>query len=155
MPDGIGYTPGTLADLRQLGDAYKAADKVIQKRLRTGLQAAGKPLAERVVREGSDAMPHRGGLAARIAASRPGITASLAAKNVSVSVRITNRQKDALGALDGGTLRHPVFKTGAWVAQSVPANQFSEAFKRGAPAATDAVNAEIGKALGEIAGDAQ
>jgi hypothetical protein len=73
---------------------------------------------------------------------------------VSVSVRITDRQKDALGAYDSGTLRHPVFKTGAWVAQSIPANAFADAFRRGQPEATDAVNAEIAKALAEIAADA-
>lgn len=154
MPDGVELAPSSLADLRRLGDVYKGADKVIQKRLRTGLQSAGKPLAERVIREGSEHMPHGGGLAARIAASRPGITASLAARNVSVAVRITNKQKDALGALDSGTLRHPVYRTGAWVAQSVPAGGFAAAFRRGAPAATEQVNAEIVKALGEIAGDA-
>lgn len=155
MPDGVHLDPRSLADLRQLGDAYKGADKVIQKRLRTGLQAAAKPLAERVVREGAEKMPGRGGLRARIAASRPGITAALGGRTVSVSVRIANRQKDALGGLDSGTLRHPVYKTGRWVTQSVPADAFSDAFRRGAPKATEDVNAEIGKALSEIAADAQ
>ena len=155
MADGVELSPKSLADLRQLGEAYKGADKVIQKRIRTGIQAAGKPLAEKVIREGSSGFPSGGGLRARIAASRPGITAALAGRTASVSVRITNRQKDALGAYDSGTIRHPVYKTGSWVAQSVPAHQFSDAFKRGAPEATDRVNAEIAKALGEIAGDAQ
>jgi hypothetical protein len=154
MADGVELSPKSLADLRQLGDAYKGADKALQKRLRTGLQAAGKPLAEQVIREGSADLPARGGLRARIAASRPGITAALAGRNVSVSVRIVNKQKDALGAYDSGTLRHPVFKTGRWVAQGIPADRFVEAFRRGAPEATDRVNAEIGKALSEIAADA-
>lgn len=155
MADGVHLAPSSLADLRQLGDAYKGAEKVIQKRLRTGLQAAGKPLAERVVREGSSGFPGRGGLRARLAASRGGITAALGGRTVSVSVRITNRQKDALGAYDSGTIRHPVYRTGAWVAQSVPADQFSDAFRRGAPEATEDVNREIAKALAEIAADAQ
>jgi hypothetical protein len=153
MADGLGLTPNSLADLRQLGDAYKGADKIIQKRMRTGIQEAGKPLAERVVREGSEDLPSRGGLRARIAAARPGITAALAGRNVAVSVRIANRQKDALGALDSGTLRHPVWKTGRWVAQSIPAGRFDAAFRRGAPEATEKVNAAVAQALREIAAD--
>ena len=166
MADGIELAPSSLADLRRLGDAYKGGDKILQKRLRSGLQAAAKPLAEDVIREGSEKMPERGGLRARIAASRPGITASLAAKNVSLSVRITNRQRDALGTYDSGKIRHPVFGEkrlklssdgslgSAWVAQTIPADQFSDAFKRGAPEAMRRVNAEMAKALNEIAGEA-
>lgn len=154
MTDGVELSPASLADLRRLGDAYKGADKVIQKRLRTGLQSAAKPLAERVVRGLADAMPARGGLAARVASSRPGITASGAGRNVSVSVRITNNQKDALAGLNAGIIRHPVYRTGVWVSQSVPAGKADEAFRRGAPETTRAVNAEIAKALGEIAADA-
>jgi len=154
MADGVELAPQSLRDLRKLGDVYKGAEKPIQARLRKGLQEAGKPLATQVISGLSRAMPRRGGLAARIAASRPGITASLAARSVSVSVRIANRQKDALGALDSGTLRHPVYKTGVWVAQSVPAGRADEAFRRGQPEALARVNAEIARALDEIAGDA-
>jgi hypothetical protein len=163
---GIHLTEKSLEDLRQLGEAYKDADKVIQKRLRTGLQAAAKPLAERVIREGAEKMPSRGGLRARIASSRPGVTASLAAKSASVSVRITNRQKDAMGVYDSGKIRHPVFGekrlrissggelSSAWVQQTVPSGAFSDAFKRGAPEALAKVRLEMDKALREIAADA-
>lgn len=166
MADGVEIAPSSLADLHRLGEAYKAGDKVLQKRLRTGLQAAAKPLAEKVVKEGSAEMPAGGGLRARLLASRPGITASLAAKNVSISVRITNKQKDALGALNSGKLRHPVFGElrlklsssgalgSAWVEQAVPEGTYTAAFKRGAPDATARVNAEIQAGLAEIAREA-
>jgi hypothetical protein len=154
MADGIEVSPKSLADLRQLGAAYKGGDKVLQKRLRTGLQAAEKPLSEAVVRDGSAALPARGGLRARVAASRGAVTASLASRNVAVSIRATNRQKDALGALDSGLLRHPVYGHGKWVAQTIRANQFSDAFRRHAPDAQRRVNAEIAKALDEIAQEA-
>lgn len=152
MPE---LAPQSLRDLRQLGDAYKGAEKAIQARMRKGIQAAAKPLAEKVIREGAAQMPARGGLRARLLASRPGITASLAAKNVSVAVRITNRQKDAMGAYDSGLIRHPVYGRGAWVAQTVPAGRYAHAFSQGQPETTKAVNAEIGKALQEIADAAQ
>src|SRR4249919_2935090 len=154
MPDGVELAPSSLADLRRLGDAYKGGDKALQKRLRTGLQAAAKPLSERVVKEGAAGMPARGGLRARLESARGGVTASLAGRTVAVSIRIANREKDSLSALNSGLLRHPVFKTGAWTSQRVPAGTYDEAFKRGAPEATDRVNAEIAKALDEIAREA-
>jgi hypothetical protein len=157
MPDpavGVHLAPSSLADLHRLAEAYKGGDKIIQKRMRTGLQAAAKPLAEQVVHEGSAVLPARGGLRARVAAARGGVTAALGGRNVAVSVRITDRQKDALGAMDSGLIRHPVFRTGAWTSQRVPAGGFSDAFKRGSPQATERVNAEIAKALDEIAREA-
>lgn len=150
----VGLAPSSIADLRQLGDAYKDAEKVIQKRLRAGLQAAAKPLAERVVKEGSESLPAGGGLRSRIAASRGTVGGAIGAGSVvSLTIQIQNRQRDAVGALDSGTLLHPVWKTGVWVTQSVPADQFSQAFSRSAPAATDRVNDEIGRAVSEIASD--
>ncbi len=166
MPDGFEVAPSSIRDLRQLGEAYKGGDKILQKRLRSGLQAAAKPLSEQVVREGSEAMPAAGGLRARIAAAKGAVTTSLAGRTVAVSIRATNRQKDALGALDSGKLRHPVFGEkrlklsaggalgSAWVAQDVPAHKFSEAFDRGAPLARARLRLEMQKALDEIAKEA-
>lgn len=151
---GIELAPSSLRDLRQLGDAYKGGDKVLQKRLRSGLQAAAKPLAEQVVREGSQSMPARGGLRARVAASKGAVTASLAARRVAVSIRATNSQRDALGAMDSGSLRHRVFGRGPWVSQHVPAHAFSDAFERGAPLAEARLRLEMQKALEEIAREA-
>ena len=154
MPDGVELSPRSLADLRKLGDAYKGGDKILQKRLRVGLQAAARPLAAYVLEEGSAELPVGGGLRARVRGARAGITASLAARNVAVSIRIANREKDALGALDSGRLRHPVFNTGVWVEQQIPANKFSEAFARGAVPAQRRVRLEMDRALDEIAREA-
>lgn len=154
MAEGVEVAPSSIADLRRLGDAYKGGDKVLQKRLRSGLQAAAKPLAESVVKEGGAEMPARGGLRARLQGAKGAVTASLAGRNVAVSIRIANREKDSLSALNTGLLRHPVFRTGAWVAQTVPAGQYDEAFRRGEPDATKRVNAEIQAGLAEIAREA-
>lgn len=154
MADGVEVAPSSIADLRKLGDAYKGGDKVLQKRLRSGLQAAAQPLATSVVQEGPEGMPARGGLRARLRSAKGAVTASLAGRNVAVSIRVANREKDALGLLNSGLIRHPVFKTGAWVAQAVPADQYDEAFRRGEPKATQRVNAEIQSGLAEIAREA-
>jgi len=153
--DSVHLDQHSLAELHQLGEAYKNGDKALQKRMRQGLQDAGKALGEFVVQEGSAGLPRRGGLAARVAASRTGITAALGGKNVSVSVRIANRQKDALRRYDSGLIRHPVYKTGVWVPQGISADLFANAFKRGAPEATKRVNAAVAQALQDIANDAE
>lgn len=156
--DGVHLSPQSLADLHKLGEAYKGGDRVLQKRLRTGLQSAAKPLADTVLRQGSAGLPQRGGLRARIAGSRAAVTASLSARTPSVSIRLANAQKDSLSGLDQGLLRHPVFQRadggGVWVAQRVRPHQFSEAFKRNAPSVRDRVSAEVAKALDEIAREA-
>ena len=153
--DGVELSPKSLHDLRQLSAAYKAGDKVLQKRIRTGLQQAAKPLAETVVRQGAAGLPRRGGLRARILASKGAVTASLAARNPSVSIRLANSQKDSLKGLDEGFVRHPVFRTGRWVAQPVRSKgAFTAAFQRNAAGVRDRVNAEVAKALDEIAREA-
>lgn len=147
--------PQSLRDLRQLGDVYKGADKTLQKRLRTGLQNAAKPLAAQVLREGSASLPSRGGLRARVAGARAGVTASLGGRRVSVSIRLANRERDSLGALDTGVIRHPVFgHSDTWVSQQIRPHQFSDAFDRGAPLAEARVRLEMQKALDEIAREA-
>jgi len=153
--DSVHLDQHSLAELHQLGEAYKNGDKALQKRMRQGLQEAAKPLAEQVVREGSGGLPSRGGLRARIAASKPAISALLSGKSPSVSVRIANRQKDALRRYDSGLIRHPVYKTGVWVPQGISADLFANAFKRGAPEATKRVNAAVAQALQDIANDAE
>lgn len=154
--DGVELSPQSLHDLRQLATAYKEGDKVLQKRLRDGLKAAGKPLADAVVHEGSADLPARGGLRARIAASRGSVTASLAARTPSVSIRLADRFKDSLKGLDEGLVRHPVYgNRSAWVAQRLATGgAFTAAFNRNAPKVRDEVNAEIQKALDQIAREA-
>lgn len=151
----VQLAPSSLRDLRQLGEAYKAGDKVLQKRLRDGLKAAGKPLAEVVLRQGSASLPRRGGLRARVLAGRPTVTASLGGSKPRVTIALTDKQKDSIAGLESGSIRHPVFNTGTWASQpSGVRGAYSRAFNRNAPTVRDRVNAEVAKGLEEIARDA-
>lgn len=156
MADGspVELSPKSIADLRKLGDAYRGGDKALRKAIRDGLTEAGKPLALETVKVGASRMPRRGGLAARIAASRGAVSGSFTARGASVSIRLTNKQKDSLAGLDAGLLRHPVWRTGKWVAQPVPAGAFSEAFQAGAPIARVKMTAAVERALEQIAREA-
>lgn len=145
-------SPRSLADLRQLGDVYRGAEKDIRKAIRDALTAAGKPLATDVVREGSSELPARGGLRARVAASRGAVSGSFTARGASVSIRIADRMKDALGGMDEGLLRHPVFgNQSVYVAQQIPKGAFSRAFDRGAPETRERVARSIQQVLEDIA----
>lgn len=151
MAEGVQVSAQSLADLKKLGEAYKAGDKALQKRVRTALQSAAKPLAADMIRAGAEKMPRRGGLAARIAASRGGVTVSLRGKTTSVSIRLSNRQKDSLRGLDAGTVRHPVYGRGTWVSQRVPAHAFTHEFEAKKSEAVRAVNKAVQQALTDVA----
>jgi hypothetical protein len=151
VTDRLEIAPQSLTDLKRLGEAYKAGEKDLQKRVRDGLRLAAKPLAADVVRSGAARMPNRGGLRARIAAARGGVTVGLGGRNVSVSIRVTDRQKDSIKGLDTGTLRHPVYGRGAWVSQQVPAHAFTDAFNANRHHAETAVNTAVQKALDDVA----
>lgn len=140
-----------LDDLRRLAAVYKTSDKTIQKAIRTGLQDAAKPLSAEMIAKGAESMPARGGLRARVAAARGGVTASLSGRNIAVSIRAANRQKDSLKGLDAGTLRHPVYGHGPWMTQSVPRGAFSGAFQAGAPQVRDRLRRAVSTALDDIA----
>lgn len=139
--------------MHQLADAYQGAEQVVQKRLRTGLQDAAKPLPASVVREGSSTLPAGGGLRARAAGAKGVVTTSERGRAVSVSIRVANREGDDFGAFDRGEVRHSVF--GLFVPgmkpQRVPAGRFSSAFRRGEAGVTRRADAELGKGLDEIA----
>ena len=111
--------------------------------------AQRKPL---VVRDaGAAAMPRRGGLSARVAASTVSLrTAGGLGAGARIEVALRTREGYDLGGMDRGLIRHPVFDTGAWVAQAVPAKAFSNAFDRGAPKVRRALEREIDRALDEI-----
>jgi hypothetical protein len=147
----VQLAPKSLADLRKLSEVYRGAEKDIKKGIRDALKAAGKPLADEVVRAGSAEMPARGGLRARIASSRGTVSGSFTTRGATVSIRIADRLKDSLGGLDEGLLRHPVFGHATYVAQQIPKGAFTNAFDRGAPETRDRVARSIQQVLEDIA----
>ena len=123
-------------DWRELSKAMRECDPPLRRAIRRGLRNAVKPLAMDMRAGGAAAMPKRGGLSAKIA--RAGFsTRTMGGLGAGSRIEMGMRVKDGydLKAMDSGVLRHPVFDTGAWVSQSVPAKGFTNAFDRGAPAA--------------------
>lgn len=155
MPDNVYLSPKSLRDIKKLGDAYKAGDKTLQKRIRDRLTAAGKVAGSTVLREGAEEMPASGGLRDRIAAGRTGVTSALRGKTVTVTLRVRTREGYALRQLDQGNLRHPVFgNRSVWVREAVPAGAFSSAFLRAAPMARYEMREAVQQALKDISGKA-
>lgn len=152
--DLVRLAPESLRDLERLSDAYKGGDKVLQKRLRDGLKAAGKPLGTTVVRQGGAGLPRRGGLRDRALGAKVLVTASLGAKKAKVTIRMGSKAQHAsLKGFDEGTLRHPVFgNRKVWVSQpSGTAGAYSRAFLREQGETADRLAAEVAKGLDEIA----
>lgn len=166
MPDGVEIAPSSLADLRRLGDAYKAGDRKFKSGVSKSLRSTATELAQVVIREGSALEPERGGLRARLAAARGGVTVALSGNNVSVSIRQKTTEGYALRQIDRGILRHPVFGekrlrisskgelSTAWVAQKVPEHAYTDVFERSAPLVRAKLRLAIQGSLHDIAKDA-
>lgn len=146
-------------DLQRLADALKeAADKDLQKQVSAAIRGEAKPLGQRVLRRGAEQMPHRGGLAERVAAlGRVGVSNSLRGRVASVQVLLRNKGVD-LKAMDAGFVRHPVFarstqtrKEWTWRRQDVPAGAFTKAFEAGAAEVRDAALRGAQAALDDVA----
>ena len=143
MPEGF-QIEGT----EQFRAAAKAlnelGDREVRKAVYRSFREIAKPLGEAARDSGAEAMPHRGGLSARVAASKVGIRNSTTGRNPGVAIILTTREGYKLGYLNQGSLRHPVFghrKT--WRGQTVPAGKFTEGFEKGA----DKVRAKVIDAL--------
>lgn len=94
------------SDYARLAGKLKDADKAIAKQVRAELADAAKPFGEEVIRDGSDSMPRRGGLRELL---QQGGRVSLRTRSDGVYVALQNRDGVQLGALNKGSLRHPVF----------------------------------------------
>jgi hypothetical protein len=132
VTDGVEFAPSSLAQLRKLGEAYRAGEAELQTNLENALQAAARPLGPEVIRAGASRMPRTGGLQARVARARAKVTTITRGRTISVALSLANQQGDSLAGLDEGLLYHPVF--GRWVgapAQKVTARAFSKAFEAG------------------------
>ncbi len=134
----------------------KAADKKVARATRKGLRDAARPIADAVVREGAEKMPHRGGLSAYLAANmKPPI--SLTGSSVAIRLLGKSARGKAIQtkALDEGRLRHPVF--GVWrkdtPTQTVPAHAYSDALGTHRDEAVTIVRAAVQAALDNLEGN--
>lgn len=148
MADGIRVEGD--ADLLKLAAAYKNADKPIRAQISKALRDVGKPIAKDILREGAAGLPHRGGLAARVASGSAGVTQSLGGKTVSVALSLRGKGIKNLRAMDHGIVRHPVFGRDKWVSQSIRAGLFTEAFNKHKAEAGEAMERAIAQAANDI-----
>lgn len=135
------------SDVAELAARLRVADKVVARNIRKQIRTIAEPLAEVVLDEGSEPMPVRGGLRARLLAS-----GKFSVSVTKSGVALTLRTKAAgLGALNRGSLRHPLFGSrSVWFQQSVPAGTYTDAVDRHKGVVVDAVAVAVDDALREL-----
>lgn len=132
-------------ELRQLGTALKGADKVIRKETLTSLKATTEPLGSAVKAEAST-LPGRGGLAAKVAATRVSTKVRMSGRQA--GVRIVGLGRLNIDRLDRGSLRHPLFGNKQhWFGQSVRPGWWSRPIEAAAPQVAEDLGNAVGAAL--------
>jgi hypothetical protein len=132
------------AALRESGDVG------LRRRVGAELRAIGKPVGRAVIADAAPRLPRRGGLSARVAAARVGQTNATTGRSPRVTVNLSTREGYALGPMDRGQLRHPIFgHKKRWVTQRLDPGAFTEPFEEQAPRA----QAAMLRALERVAAD--
>ena len=138
--------------LARLGRALRGADKDLQREISKGLAEAVKPL-QRLTRAASSRLPHRGGLAAKVARSRLSSRVRGGA-TASVTLKPTGTQfKDprTLTSIDQGRVYRPTYGHKPLVAQRVRPGWFSEPVKGAEPSVRRELLRRIDAVLRRIA----
>lgn len=131
-------------DYKRFAAALKGADKAVARSIRKRVRDAAGPIGRIVVETGSEGMPARGGLRARLQASRPGVSVT------GMAATINLRKGANFVALNAGLLRHRVFGGPRWVAQDVPSGTYTDAFQNLPPGARADLNNVITDAVKEL-----
>jgi hypothetical protein len=104
--------------LQGQGDASKG----FRKELQSGLVKATKPARKDLKAAIPDALPHRGGLSAKVASDSSFALATSKSRGAAVGVRIQGKRRGLKGGslrrFNAGTFRHPVFGRDTWVSQT-------------------------------------
>lgn len=148
--------PGTDDFLKAARALNEAGDRKLRLGVYKGFRAAAKPLGQEMVTALGESMPKRGGLAARVAASKVGIRNATTGNNPRVEIALRSAQGYKLKPMDEGNLRHPVFarqgqKKRTWVRQSVPSGAATRAFEAGAPAVRRRIVSELTQVIDDTA----
>jgi hypothetical protein len=139
----------TTRGLNEAVQRLRAADAVVQKEFRVALTEAAAPFIKAARANASSRLPHRGGLAALVAASEFEVV-PLHGRGVA-GLRVTNRAHDK--RIDKGQLRHPVW--GHWrsiASQPVPPGWFSDAGPQATPAIRRLMLAATSRVAKKVAG---
>lgn len=120
--------------LQRLGQEFhRQSGTAMRKRFFDGIQDAVRPTAEQHIPQSAlSTLPRRGGLAAKIARLKVETTAQLQASTIAVRLKPGSGSRQ-VGQINDGTVRHPVFRRGAWVTQSVRPGFFSRPIEADAP----------------------
>jgi len=122
-----------------------AGDKALRKELLTAIRVATKDTKAQIKASALAVLPKKGGLAARIAASK--FTTTTRTTGGSVGIKITAKNIHSINGMHNGRLRHRVYGGTKWVSQTVPVGWFSKPVEASAPKARD----EIAKAMADVA----
>jgi hypothetical protein len=154
------------AQLRRLGEQIKATgDKGLGREMAAAIRKAAKPIEAAISREADAVMPSAGGYRATFSKSMKfRVALRIGARRASLTMHTfatgTKERRD-IGALNKGTLRHPVFgrsrriKVGPRAGTAQP-NPWSvtairpDFFGRGTAAAGDVAEREIAKVRDEF-----
>lgn len=151
-----GFEVQGLDQLQDISVALKdAADRGVTNGVRAAIRTQTKPAGLRVLRTGAGSLPHRGGLAARVAEQgKVGLQSALVARNLHITMTLSNKRAN-MRSLNEGLLRHPVFaragRARTWVRQAVPTGVFTKAFYAEAPRLRDAALQGAQNALDDVA----
>lgn len=146
---------GTADFIRAAHALNEAGDRELRKGVYRGLRTAARPLGARMVSALAEDMPSRGGLRARVAASKVSIRNATTGRNPRVEIALRSTQGYKLTPMNDGDLRHPVFaKANAkrvWVRQSVPSGAATRAFDEGAPLVRRTIVRELNQVMDDTA----
>lgn len=111
-----------LARVAKALEAEADAAKGFRKELQSGLVRSTKPARKELKAAIPDALPKRGGLAAKVAGDSNFALATSRSKGAAVGVRIQGKRRGLKGGslrrFNSGVVRHPVFGRDAWVSQT-------------------------------------
>lgn len=131
--------------LQQEGDAGKG----FRRDLQSGLVKATKPVRKDLKAAIPDALPRRGGLAAKVSSDSSFALATSKNHGAAVGVRIQGKRRGLRGGslrrFNSGTVRHPVFGRDAWVSQTAGVSKgfLDRAFAKSQPEIKKAVLSAI------------
>lgn len=119
--------------------------KTLRAEFYKGINRAAKPLKDDVRKAARERLPHRGGLAQRVASSRITVTRRMTGNAAGVSIKGTNGYD--IGSIDRGRVRHLVYGHKPWVNQMVKSGFWTDPLEAGAPA----VREELEKVMEDVA----
>jgi hypothetical protein len=133
-----------------------AADRTLKKEVTATLRSVTRPLAVAMIQQGSSELPRRGGLSARVAATKAQHWVGTTGNAPSAAIKLRTREGYKLKGIDEGTIRHPIFKRGTprkdwkWRAQSIRSGAFTRPFLAGADAVRDGLMAALERVTEDI-----